>query len=206
MSITVGIYIGKKDRLIRCWYDMLPRGHFPILVKYCIQSYLKGTYFPLSSVSDPSIFRQQIHTVRDRLPTQRNVIFSKDEELVYDWVASVESGFRSEEIKNIVKETIMHTMLEQPKNYPHIMRERPVANPSPGLIQDRNFVWGSERNGLRPFTSPMGQALKRDALEVKEAYEFFEEQAATDSTEQEDPLGERRLAYREFRNLLDYMG
>lgn len=100
----------------------------------------------------------------------------------------------------------MHTMLEQPKNYPHIMRERPVANPSPGLIQDRNFVWGSERNGLRPFTSPMGQALKRDALEVKEAYEFFEEQAATDSTEQEDPLGERRLAYREFRNLLDYMG
>ena len=46
MSITVGVYIGKKDRIIRYWYETLPRGQFPVLVKFCILSYLKGTDGP----------------------------------------------------------------------------------------------------------------------------------------------------------------
>ncbi len=46
MAITVGVYLGKKDRFLRNWYDILPRGQFPLLVKYCIQSYLRGIYFP----------------------------------------------------------------------------------------------------------------------------------------------------------------
>lgn len=213
MSITVGIYIGKKDRLIRCWYDMLPRGHFPILVKYCIQSYLKGTYFPLDSVCDPSLFRQQVHMIHDRLPTQRNVIFSEEDDLVYDWVAAVESGFRSEEIKNIVKETILRTIMEQPKRYPLIQRERiALDSPLEPIQHDRAFVWGNgleRRNGIRSYARPMGQALlKSDRLEVKEAYEFLDEQAASDASMDRDGdlVEERRVARRGFRNLLDHMG
>ena len=59
-SITVGVYLGKKDRLVRYWYEILPKGQFPMLVKYCIQSYLRNNYFPLQSICDARQLKEQI--------------------------------------------------------------------------------------------------------------------------------------------------
>ncbi|MFC4077269.1 hypothetical protein ACFOUO_10715 [Salinithrix halophila] len=126
MTITVGVYLGKKDRFLRNWYDILPRGQFPLLVKYCIQSYLKGVYFPLDTICDRDNFRERIGVLQELSPTQRNVTFTKEDGPVFDWVDAVDNGYRSEEIKSILKETIIHTLLEEQertplarRNYPH---------------------------------------------------------------------------------------
>ncbi|MCS1352656.1 hypothetical protein [Mechercharimyces sp. CAU 1602] len=115
MSITVGVYIGKKDRLLRYWYDMLPKGQFSILVKYCIQSYLRGKYFPLDSITDPTAFMEQLQKQIKLAPTQRNVTFSSEDGSLYQWVMELENGYRSEEIKNILKETVQQTLMSVPQ-------------------------------------------------------------------------------------------
>lgn len=114
-SITVGVYLGKKDRLVRYWYEILPKGQFPMLVKYCIQSYLRNNYFPLQSICDARMLKEQIQSRSDYVPTQRNVTFTPEDGPVYQWIKNLESGYRSEEIKNILKETVLHTLLnDQP--------------------------------------------------------------------------------------------
>ena len=118
-SITVGVYLGKKDRLVRYWYEVLPKGQFPMLVKYCIQSYLRSTYFPLNSVCDPNILKDYVHSRDEYLPTQRNVTFNVEDGAVYNWIKSLESGYRSEEIKNILKETVINTLLYENNAYPN---------------------------------------------------------------------------------------
>lgn len=117
-SITVGVYLGKKDRLVRYWYEILPKGQFPMLVKYCIQSYLRNNYFPLQSICDPRSLKEQIQMRGDYAPTQRNVTFTPEDGPVYQWIKNLESGYRSEEIKNILKETVVHTLLNEQPLYP----------------------------------------------------------------------------------------
>ncbi|MDA8352000.1 MAG: hypothetical protein M0Z65_02175 [Firmicutes bacterium] len=123
MAITVGVYLGKKDRFLRNWYDILPRGQFPLLVKYCIQSYMKGVYFPLDTICDRDMFRERIGSMRELSPTQRNVTFTEEDGAVYQWVGRVDNGYRSEEIKSILKETIVHTLLEEHERTP-LARQR----------------------------------------------------------------------------------
>ncbi|PTM56866.1 hypothetical protein [Desmospora activa] len=118
MTITVGVYLGKKDRFLRNWYDILPRGQFPLLVKYCIQSYLKGVYFPLDTICDRDVFRDKLSTLQELAPTQRNVTFSSEDGPVFEWVDRVDNGYRSEEIKSILKDTIIHTLLEEHERTP----------------------------------------------------------------------------------------
>ncbi|MBD1372012.1 hypothetical protein IC620_06515 [Hazenella sp. IB182357] len=114
-SITVGVYLGKKDRLVRYWYEILPKGQFPMLVKYCIQSYLRSNFFPLQSICDAEVLKEQIQQKNEYAPTQRNVTFTSEDGPIYQWIKSLESGYRSEEIKNILKETVVHTLLnDQP--------------------------------------------------------------------------------------------
>lgn len=117
-SITVGVYLGKKDRLVRYWYEILPKGQFPMLVKYCIQSYLRNNYFPLQSICDGQTLKEQINMRGEYVPTQRNVTFTPEDGPVYQWIKSLESGYRSEEIKNILKETVVHTLLNDQPLFP----------------------------------------------------------------------------------------
>lgn len=123
MAITVGVYLGKKDRFLRNWYDILPRGQFPLLVKYCIQSYLRGIYFPLDTICDSDAFRERLTSMKELSPTQRNVTFTKEDGPVFKWVEEVDNGYRSEEIKTILKDTIVHTLLEEHERTP-LARQR----------------------------------------------------------------------------------
>ncbi|EGK10350.1 hypothetical protein ACFQ49_16390 [Kroppenstedtia eburnea] len=123
MAITVGVYLGKKDRFLRNWYDILPRGQFPLLVKYCIQSYLKGIYFPLDTICDADSFRERLTSMKELSPTQRNVTFTEEDGPVFEWVEDVDNGYRSEEIKTILKDTIVHTLLEEHERTP-LARQR----------------------------------------------------------------------------------
>lgn len=123
MAITVGVYLGKKDRFLRNWYDILPRGQFPLLVKYCIQSYLKGIYFPLNTICDSDSFRERLASMKKLSPTQRNVTFTEEDGPVFKWVEEVDNGYRSEEIKTILKDTIVHTLLEEHERTP-LARQR----------------------------------------------------------------------------------
>lgn len=148
MSITVGVYIGKKDRIIRYWYETLPRGQFPVLVKFCILSYLKGTVFPLDTVCEVSAFREQLANMPSLPPTQRNVTFTKDDGSVYDWVMRLEPGFRSEEIKNVLQRTINHTLMSSRRSVLH-SSEYPVHTAASGVErrdETRSPVWGNVGN------------------------------------------------------------
>lgn len=117
-SITVGVYLGKKDRLVRYWYEILPKGQFPMLVKYCIQSYLRSNYFPLQSICDSRSLKDQVQRRGEYVPTQRNVTFTPEDGPIYQWIKGLESGYRSEEIKNILKETVVHTLMNDQTAYP----------------------------------------------------------------------------------------
>lgn len=96
-----------------------------MLVKYCIQSYLRSNYFPLQSICDARSLREQVQRRGEYVPTQRNVTFTPEDGPIYQWIKGLESGYRSEEIKNILKETVVHTL----------MNEQASFNPTHGLGQ-----------------------------------------------------------------------
>lgn len=151
-SITVGVYLGKKDRLVRYWYEILPKGQFPMLVKYCIQSYLRNNYFPLQSICDGRMLKEQIQSRSDYVPTQRNVTFTPEDGPVYQWIKNLESGYRSEEIKNILKETVLHTLLN----------EQPVFSPRPF-----GQVYGEPQHVTMPGQAvPAGYGYMEDPQKV----------------------------------------
>jgi hypothetical protein len=225
MAITVGVYLGKKDRFLRNWYDILPRGQFPVLVKYCIQSYLKGMYFPLETICDIDQFQQRLQSFEELAPTQRNVTFTSEDGSVYEWVESLENGYRSEEIKNILKETIIHTLMGE--------QERKPVYPQ---AQPPRYRWSSSRPGASAFSQPAAFArtpendsgmisqgasmypaaapdyrgsapyvngLKREMTEMKDPYEYWDEgQDRAVRREGEAKEG----ASREFSNLVNRMG
>lgn len=108
-KIIVGVFLGKKDRLVRAWHEILPKGNFPILVKLCMRAYLKGQYFPLQIVCDPRELKEELEKDQQFVP-QRNITFTPEDGPVYQWIQSLETGYRSEEIKEILKETIVQTL------------------------------------------------------------------------------------------------
>ncbi|MBA4494074.1 hypothetical protein ACFO25_11015 [Paenactinomyces guangxiensis] len=184
-SITVGVYLGKKDRLVRYWYEILPKGQFPMLVKYCIQSYLRNNYFPLQSICDPRSLKEQIQMRGDYVPTQRNVTFTPEDGPVYQWIKSLESGYRSEEIKNILKETVVHTLLnDQPLFPPRSIGQAPY-----------NTVESHESQGTyHPYPEEAQKVtmLKRDQVQLEEPY----------SSE----LEVKEKASKGFSHLVNYLG
>ncbi|OYD07953.1 hypothetical protein [Paludifilum halophilum] len=149
MTITVGVYLGKKDRFLRNWYDILPRGQFPLLVKYCIQSYLKGVYFPLDTICDRESFKERMRLLKELSPTQRNVTFTPEDGPVYQWVDGVDNGYRSEEIKSILKDTIIHTLLDE-------FERTPLA------FQHERRRYGGYWNGSHEGTPPYMYMRERD--------------------------------------------
>jgi len=143
-SITVGVYLGKKDRLVRYWYEILPKGQFPMLVKYCIHSYLRNNYFPLQSICDARSLKEQVHKKGDYPPTQRNVTFTPEDGPVYQWIKELESGYRSEEIKNILKETVIHTLLNEQVYNQRNLTQAPYTAAGLDVEPNHNFHNGYE--------------------------------------------------------------
>ncbi|SDX29659.1 hypothetical protein SAMN05444487_113105 [Marininema mesophilum] len=172
MTITVGVYLGKKDRFLRNWYDILPRGQFPLLVKYCIQSYLKGVYFPLDTICDRGTFRERMGVLQELSPTQRNVTFTKEDGPIFDWVDSVDNGYRSEEIKSILKETIIHTLLEEPERAP--LAHQTYRRRYGGHWQDREGAAALEGREGVPERGAAGTYMNSDGrqgpIRIEELY------------------------------------
>jgi hypothetical protein len=215
MAITVGVYIGKKDRLIRYWYEILPRGQFPILVKYCIQTFLRGTYFPLATVCDRELLKEQILGRKDLPPTQRNVTFTEEDGPVYEWVDQLMSGYRSEEIKNILKQTILHTLVESDAFHP-------AAHPSPSSTLQANH----REQGIYPTmrahgdmvvpkankvsSKPENVSLKKDRPEMEDPYDSWDEIYHTLSSrnrrDREETQMDRDQAEQEFHRLVNRLG
>ncbi|QKG85785.1 hypothetical protein GXN76_15875 [Kroppenstedtia pulmonis] len=163
MTITVGVYLGKKDRFLRNWYDILPRGQFPLLVKYCIQSYLKGVYFPLDTICDRDSFKERLRTLKELSPTQRNVTFTQEDGPIFKWVGSVDNGYRSEEIKSILKDTIIHTMLDEGDRTPlSRQQERLRYRGYWGEEQQRDSVLGDQRERILPRYEPLWEEQKAE--------------------------------------------
>lgn len=186
-SITVGVYLGKKDRLVRYWYEILPKGQFPMLVKYCIQSYLRNNYFPLQSICDSRTLKEQIQMRGDYVPTQRNVTFTPDDGPVYQWIKALESGYRSEEIKNILKETVVHTLLnEQP-----VVAVRPSNQPESHISQ---YGFGEE---LQKIT-----LLKREHSPLEESFNVWDRPKQMGEELDKD----KTVGTKGFSHLVNYLG
>jgi hypothetical protein len=185
-SITVGVYLGKKDRLVRYWYEILPKGQFPMLVKYCIQSYLRSNYFPLQSICDARMLKEQIQAKSDYVPTQRNVTFTPDDGPVYQWIKNLESGYRSEEIKNILKETVVHTLLQDQQLFvPRHMGQATYIN-EPQAV----YTYGEDPQKVT--------MLKRE--QVEEAYPMWDKVANQAEIEKKEVREEKG-----FTHLVNYM-
>jgi hypothetical protein len=189
-SITVGVYLGKKDRLVRYWYEILPKGQFPMLVKYCIQSYLRNNYFPLQSICDARLLKEQIQAKSEYVPTQRNVTFTPEDGPVYQWIKSLESGYRSEEIKNILKETVVHTLLN----------EAPVY-----AIRPMGQTFAHEVPAAYGYEDPQKLTLlKREAMQ-EEGFGIWEKMAVPTSGNKELEA-KKEAATKGFSHLVNYMG
>ncbi len=198
-SITVGVYLGKKDRLVRYWYEILPKGQFPMLVKYCIQSYLRNNYFPLQSICDAQTLKEQIHMRGDYVPTQRNVTFTPEDGPVYQWIKSLESGYRSEEIKNILKETVVHTLLDDQPLFP------------PRTIGQGNYGASSEahesQSGYQTFQDEVQKVtvLKREQVPVEENnYQNASQQPVKNQQREKDQKKDKSKTV--YSNLVNYSG
>ncbi|WP_044641392.1 hypothetical protein [Risungbinella massiliensis] len=190
-SITVGVYLGKKDRLVRYWYEVLPKGQFPMLVKYCIQSYLRNNYFPLQSICDSRLLKEQIQAKSEYVPTQRNVTFTPEDGPVYQWIKSLESGYRSEEIKNILKETVVHTLLNDAPVYAvRPMGQATYANeaPTPYGYEDAQKL----------------TLLKREAM-MEDAYGVWDKMGMQNSNHN-DLENKKEATNKNFSHLVNYLG
>ncbi|TCW39323.1 hypothetical protein [Laceyella sacchari] len=194
-SITVGVYLGKKDRLVRYWYEILPKGQFPMLVKYCIQSYLRNNYFPLQSICDSRLLKEQIQKRSEYVPTQRNVTFTPEDGPVYQWIKSLESGYRSEEIKNILKETVVHTLLNEQMHYP----------PRAAVGQSTYGMEAHEAQGVyHPYAEEAQKfaLLKRDHIAMEEPYGWDKVNKHVVENEVEG----KDKAAKGFNHLVNYLG
>lgn len=189
-SITVGVYLGKKDRLVRYWYEVLPKGQFPMLVKYCIQSYLRNNYFPLQSICDSRLLKEQIQAKSEYVPTQRNVTFTPEDGPVYQWIKNLESGYRSEEIKNILKETVVHTLLN----------EAPVY-----AIRPMGQAYANEAPVPYGYEDPQKLTLlKREAM-MEDAYGVWDKMAMQGSNHN-DLENKKEATNKNFSHLVNYLG
>ncbi|SFI69077.1 hypothetical protein [Thermoflavimicrobium dichotomicum] len=199
-SITVGVYLGKKDRLVRYWYEILPKGQFPMLVKYCIQSYLRNNYFPLQSICDARTLKEQIQMRSEYVPTQRNVTFTPEDGPVYQWIKSLESGYRSEEIKNILKETVIHTLLnDQPMYPPRHIGQATFASGTAGMDSGYQQHYAEEAQKVTPL-------LKRDHVMMDEAYPAWEKLATHGKDHEETEIKREPANAQGFSHLVNYLG
>lgn len=199
-SITVGVYLGKKDRLVRYWYEILPKGQFPMLVKYCIQSYLRNNYFPLQSICDAQTLKEQIHMRGEYVPTQRNVTFTPEDGPVYQWIKSLESGYRSEEIKNILKETVIHTLLDDQPLFPP--RTIGQGNYS-GSLEAREAQSGYQGYQEEPQKVTV---LKREQVSAEEVnYQNVSNQQVENQQREKEPKKEKANGVFSS-NLVNYSG
>jgi hypothetical protein len=195
-SITVGVYLGKKDRLVRYWYEILPKGQFPMLVKYCIQSYLRNNYFPLNSICDARLLKEQIQAKSDYVPTQRNVTFTPEDGPVYQWIKNLESGYRSEEIKNILKETVVHTLLN----------DQPIYGPRP---YGQASYLGEAHVGFGAGYSDEVQKvalLKREQVPVEDAFVMWEKMNGQGTHGEVEGKKEVNNQGKGFTHLVNYLG
>ncbi|SHE85697.1 hypothetical protein SAMN05444392_1047 [Seinonella peptonophila] len=194
-SITVGVYLGKKDRLVRYWYEILPKGQFPMLVKYCIQSYLRNNYFPLQSICDARTLKEQIQMRGDYVPTQRNVTFTPEDGPVYQWIKGLESGYRSEEIKNILKETVVHTLLN----------DQPLFPPR-GVEQAGNFNGAMEAHESGQAYGGQNVAMFRNdqVIPVNDPYTIWENGTKQDARQEMDNKKEKGNPV--YSHLVNYTG
>lgn len=198
-SITVGVYLGKKDRLVRYWYEILPKGQFPMLVKYCIQSYLRNNYFPLQSICDAQTLKEQIHKRGEYVPTQRNVTFTPEDGPVYQWIKSLESGYRSEEIKNILKETVVHTLLDDQPLFP----PRPINQGDYGTATEAREA----QAGYHPYQDEVQKVtvLKREQGSVEEGtFQSTPKQPVKNQQHEKEQKKEKSNAV--LSNLVNYSG
>jgi hypothetical protein len=192
-SITVGVYLGKKDRLVRYWYEILPKGQFPMLVKYCIQSYLRNNYFPLQSICDARTLKEQIQLRSDYVPTQRNVTFTPEDGPVYQWIKNLESGYRSEEIKNILKETVVHTLLNDQPLFP----PRHVGQPAAYAVETHE-----PHVAYQPYMEEQQKVtlVKKEPATSEESYGVWEKVPATELK------GKEKVTTKGFSHLVNYLG
>jgi hypothetical protein len=198
-SITVGVYLGKKDRLVRYWYEILPKGQFPMLVKYCIQSYLRNNYFPLQSICDARTLKEQVQRRGEYVPTQRNVTFTPEDGPVYQWIKSLESGYRSEEIKNILKETVVHTLLnDQPLFPPRSAGQVPYAG------KEAHEMHGTYHPH---YEEPQKVAvLKREHVQLEDPYSVWEKMPKQASEQMSGEIDAKEKASKGFSHLVNYLG
>ena len=198
-SITVGVYLGKKDRLVRYWYEILPKGQFPMLVKYCIQSYLRNNYFPLQSICDAQTLKEQIHKRGDYVPTQRNVTFTPEDGPVYQWIKSLESGYRSEEIKNILKETVVHTLLDDQPLFP----PRPINQGDYGTTSEARET----QQVYQPYQEEVQKVtvLKREQGSTEDG-SFQNDPKQQVKNQQQDQEQKKEKSKAVFSNLVNYSG
>lgn len=194
-SITVGVYLGKKDRLVRYWYEILPKGQFPMLVKYCIQSYLRNNYFPLQSICDGRQLKEQIQKRSEYVPTQRNVTFTPEDGPVYQWIKGLESGYRSEEIKNILKETVVHTLLNEQPHFP--MRAM-------GQVPYGGMETHEAQGMYHPFTEEQKLTLlKREQIAMEDPYGAWDHMQKRPA--EGEPEGKEK-ANKGFSHMVNYLG
>lgn len=191
-SITVGVYLGKKDRLVRYWYEILPKGQFPMLVKYCIQSYLRNNYFPLQSICDARTLKEQIQLRGDYVPTQRNVTFTPEDGPVYQWIKGLESGYRSEEIKNILKETVVHTLLNDQPLFPPRNMEQAGGYNGPMEVHEAGQPYGNQNVAV----------FRSEQVPVNDPYAVWENAPKTNN----DPEAKKEKANTVFSHLVNYTG
>ncbi len=197
-SITVGVYLGKKDRLVRYWYEILPKGQFPMLVKYCIQSYLRNNYFPLQSICDARTLKEQIQKRGEYVPTQRNVTFTPEDGPVYQWIKSLESGYRSEEIKNILKETVVHTLLNDQPLFP------PRAGQAPYMGREAHEMHGTYHP---QYEEPQKVAvLKREHVSLDDPYGTWDQMPKQASEQMSGDADSKEKASKGFSHLVNYLG
>lgn len=103
-KIIVGLFFGKKDdMLLYHFYQFVPSEDFKFITKATLKHHIKGDKFKihiytnLSPLLDLNSFEEDIDSVR-----QRNVIFTPDDDFLYEWIDSIPRHLRGNKIKQIL--------------------------------------------------------------------------------------------------------
>jgi hypothetical protein len=109
----------------------------------------------------------------------------------------LESGYRSEEIKNILKETVVHTLLNDQPLFP----SRGVGQALYHAMETHEHPGAYQAYGDEPQRVAL---LKRDAVAVEEAFAGWEKTARAGEVALHDPEGKEKV--KGFSHLVNYLG
>jgi hypothetical protein len=137
--ITIGIRFGAKDEDLRAWVESIPKGRFSLIVKDSITAHINN---------DPE-YKLPCWDIKPskKKSIQKSVYIGKMDEEVYDFINSIESFLRSNEIKKILRKYAGDLLADKSRKVSFFT---PRQHSESGIKKEKADIPDKRKNEMNP--------------------------------------------------------